>query len=70
MHNIQLGTLSTVKCMVLGYVAWTWVQVSGAGVNLGGGYLKFINPGYVDMDPNLDTGTGIRYTIVFRKYSS
>ena len=34
---------------------------SGAGTNLGVGHVKSKNRGYADMDPNLDTGAGIRY---------
>ena len=37
------------------------MRVSGAGTNLGVGHVKSKNRGCADVDPNLDTGAGIRY---------
>lgn len=44
------------------------MRVSGADTNLGVGHLKLKNRGYGDMDAYLNKGTGVRYTIIFRKY--
>lgn len=40
------------------------MRVSGAGVNLGVGNLNLKNTECMDMDPDLDIGTGIRYTTI------
>lgn len=51
--------------------AQTRVQVSGAGVNLGVGYLKLKNIGCAHMYLDLDTSIrGIRYNSSFKIYFS
>lgn len=49
--------------VLLFYVTWTRVQVSGVGVYPSVGCIKFLNLGYGDLVvkiQKLDTGTGIR----------
>lgn len=52
--------------LLVNYDAGTRVRVSGVGVNLGVGQPKLKNTKYGDMDPDLDMGAGIRYTIICR----
>lgn len=61
------GNKTLIQVMHCGtsYVARTRVQVSDAGVNPGVGHLKSESTGYADMDPDLDTGAGIRQIIIF-----
>ena len=47
------------RLRVIVYVAWTRVWVSDAGIYLGVQHLSLKYWGNADMDPNLDTDTGI-----------
>ena len=56
------------RLRVIVYVAWTRVWVSDAGIYLGVQHLSLKYWGNADMDPNLDTDTGIQDIIIFLKY--